>query len=137
MLGHPHCGVCGEVVEETPRTTPGRGEEKRIDWTGIARSPEFAQLEAARRRVMFACLGVFAVTVGVFLVLCGYARPFMDRSVDGGLTVAYVWLLGLTVLAWILVWMYLRFAERHLEPASQELARRLGVPDPAPGDGEG
>jgi uncharacterized membrane protein (DUF485 family) len=121
------------VVEETPRTSPGRGEEQRIDWTGIARSAEFAQLEAARRRVMVACLGVFCLAVGVFLVLCGYARSFMARSVDGGLTVAYVWLLSLTVLAWVLVWMYLRFAERRLEPAAQELAGRLGVPGPDSG----
>jgi uncharacterized membrane protein (DUF485 family) len=79
---------------------------------------------------MFASLGVFGVAFGVFLILCGYARSFMTRSVDGGLTVAYVWLLGLTVLAWVLVWLYLRFAQRTLEPASQELARRRGVPGP-------
>jgi uncharacterized membrane protein (DUF485 family) len=109
-------------------------EDGQIDWHAIARSPEFARLEAARRRVMFIVLGVFSVAVGVFLILCGYARPFMDRSVDGGLTVAYVWLLALTVLAWVLVWSYLRFAERRLEPASAELAQRLGVPGPADGE---
>jgi hypothetical protein len=48
--------------------------------------------------VVVAMLSVFALGMGVFLILCGYARPFMDRSVDGGLTVAYVWLLALTVL---------------------------------------
>jgi uncharacterized membrane protein (DUF485 family) len=117
-------------VEERPQRPSGRGGDGRIDWTAIAQSPGFAQLEAARRRVMYACLGVFSVAVGVFLVLCGYARPFMGRSVDGGLTVAYVWLLALTVLAWVLVWMYLRFAERRLEPASQDLARSRGVPGP-------
>jgi uncharacterized membrane protein (DUF485 family) len=101
-----------------------------IDWQAIARSPEFAALEAARRRVVVAMLSVFGLAMGVFLILCGYARPFMDRSDDGGLTVAYVWLLGLTVLAWVLVWSYLRFAERRLEPASAELARRLDVPGP-------
>ena len=57
-------------------------------------------------------LGGLALAVGVFLILCGYARSFMGRSVDGGLTVAYVWLFALTVLAWVLVWSYLRFAER-------------------------
>jgi uncharacterized membrane protein (DUF485 family) len=116
-------------VQESPDRSSGH-EEEQIDWQAIARSPEFAALEAARRRVAMAMLGVFALAVGVFLVLCGYARPFMDRSVDGGLTVAYVWLLGLTVLAWVLVWSYLRFAERRLEPASAELARRLEVPGP-------
>lgn len=107
--------------------------DDQIDWHAIARSPEFAALAAARRRVMLAALGVFALAVGVFLILCGYARPFMRRSVDGGLTVAYVWLLGLTVLAWVLVWLYLRYAERRLEPAAAELARRLHVPGPEDG----
>jgi uncharacterized membrane protein (DUF485 family) len=116
-------------VEESTDRSSGRAE-KQIDWQAIARSPEFAALEATRRRMMRASLGVFAVAVGGFLILCGYARPFMDSSVDGGLTVAYVWLLALTVLAWVLVWSYLRFAERRLEPASAELARRLNLPGP-------
>ncbi len=120
------------MEESTDRPT-GRGGD-RIDWQAIARSEEFARLEAARRRIMLATLGVFALAVGVFLILCGYARPFMSKSVDGGLTVAYVWLLALTVLAWVLVWLYLRFAERRLEPASAELARELGVPGPADGE---
>jgi uncharacterized membrane protein (DUF485 family) len=120
-------------VEEITDTPAARmGDE--IDWHAIARSPEFAQLEATRRRMMFIALGVFSVAVGAFLILCGYARPFMTRSVDGGLTVAYVWLLALTVLAWVLVWLYLRFAERRLEPASAELARELGVRGPADGE---
>lgn len=97
---------------------------QQVDWHAIADSEAFHALEAARRRVLFATLGVFGVAVGVFLVLCGYARPFMRRSVDGGLTVAYVWLLGLTVLAWVLVFLYLRFAGRRLEPAARELVQQ-------------
>jgi uncharacterized membrane protein (DUF485 family) len=120
------------VEESTDRPT-GRGDDQ-IDWQAIARSEGFVRLEAARRRVMLATLAVFVLAVGVFLILCGYARPFMTKSVDGGLTVAYVWLLGLTVLAWVLVWFYLRFAERRLEPASAELARGLGVPGPPEDD---
>jgi uncharacterized membrane protein (DUF485 family) len=120
------------VEESTDR--PAARPDDQIDWHAIASSPEFVRLEAVRRRVMLIALGVFSVAVGVFLILCGYARPFMTRSVDGGLTVAYVWLLGLTVLAWVLVWLYLRFAERRLEPASAELAKRAAVPGPADGE---
>jgi uncharacterized membrane protein (DUF485 family) len=80
-------------------------------------------VQAQRRRVTLGTLGVFVVLFGTFLVLCGYARPFMRRSVDGGLTVAYVWLLSLTVLAWVLVWVYLRFAERLHAMAQQTLTR--------------
>lgn len=114
--------------ESSDRSSPTG--DARIDWQAIAESAEFARLESARRRVMWAALGVFTLAVGVFLILCGYARSFMSRSVDGGLTVAYVWLLGLTVLAWVLVWSYLRFAERRLEPAAAELARQFDMPGP-------
>jgi uncharacterized membrane protein (DUF485 family) len=104
-------------------------------WHEIANSPEFARIQAQRRRLTLGTLGVFVVVLGTFLILCGYARPFMRRSVDGGLTVAYVWLLSLTVLAWVLVWVYLRFAER-LSAMGQEMlagpgsGRGLGRDDP-------
>jgi uncharacterized membrane protein (DUF485 family) len=96
-----------------------------VPWHEIAESSEFKRLESLRRRALLITLGVFAVITGTFLVLIGYARPFMRKSVDGGLTVAYVWILALTVLTWVLVWAYLRFAER-LERRSQAMLRRGG-----------
>lgn len=96
-----------------------------VPWHEIAESSEFKRLESLRRRALVITLGVFAVITGTFLVLIGHARPFMRKSVDGGLTVAYVWILALTVLTWVLVWAYLRFAER-LERRSQVMLRRGG-----------
>ncbi len=96
-----------------------------VPWHEIAESPEYKRLESLRRRAMVITLGVFALVTGTFLVLTGYARPFMSKSIDGALTVAYVWILALTVFAWLLVWAYLRFAER-LERMSQEMLRRGG-----------
>ena len=111
-----------------PELDDGQGGDRARSsepWHEIAESAEFRRLEALRRRAMLATLGIFAVVAGVFLVLSGYARPFMRKSVDGGLTVAYVWILALTVLAWVLVWSYLRFAGR-LEAMAQEMLRRGG-----------
>jgi uncharacterized membrane protein (DUF485 family) len=105
--------------------TPGDGTRSSVRWREIAQSPEFRQLESRRRRAMLTTLGIFTLVCGTFLVLTGYARPFMRKSVDGGLTVAYVWILGLTVLAWVLVWSYLRFAGR-LEETAQEMLRLGG-----------
>lgn len=102
-----------------------RGAAKPVSlerWHEIANSPEFKQVQALRRRITLGTLGVFVVAFGTFLVLAAYARPFMRKSVDGGLTVAYVWLLALTLLAWVLVWVYLRFAERLSAMAQQTIA---------------
>jgi uncharacterized membrane protein (DUF485 family) len=112
-------------------TADGRDREvngSSTRWHEIARSPEFRKLEAVRRRGMLVSLSIFAAIFGTFLVLCGYARPFMSKSIDGGLTVAYVWIFALTLLAWALVWAYLRFAER-LERRAQEFLRRSGYPE--------
>ncbi|MEA2171233.1 MAG: hypothetical protein QOF76_4533 [Solirubrobacteraceae bacterium] len=94
------------------------------DWKAIAESDEFRRLSAARRRFVTVALGIFAVATGSFLVCCAYARDFMGRSVDGGLTVAFTWLLALTVMAWVIAYLYLRFSTRTLAPAAEKIAER-------------
>lgn len=101
------------------------GAGSAVPWQEIAESAEFKRLESLRRRALVITMGIFAVVTGTFLVLSGYARPWMSKSVHGGLTVAYVWILALTVFTWVMVWAYLRFAER-LERMSQEMLRRGG-----------
>ena len=105
-------GVTQRETDATPR------------WSEIAKSTEFLRLERMRRQMVAVFLGIFVVAFGTFIVLCAYARPFMGKSVSGGLTMAYVWLLALTVLAWILTWLYLRLSERRLEPLAQRIVER-------------
>jgi len=117
-------------VPELGNTLGGEAGRSRVPWSEIADSPEFRRLEALRRRAMVGTLSIFGALFGAFLVLSAYARPFMRKSVDGGLTVAYVWILALTVVAWVLVWSYLRFAER-LEAMSHEMLKRGGYGEQA------
>jgi uncharacterized membrane protein (DUF485 family) len=117
-------------VPERADTLGGEATRSPKRWREIADSAEFRRLESLRRRAMVATLGPFALIFGTFLALSGYARPFMRKSVDGGLTVAYVWILALTVLAWMLTWAYLRFAER-LEATAQEMLRHGGYGEEA------
>jgi uncharacterized membrane protein (DUF485 family) len=112
-------------VSEISDTLNGDETRSAVRWREIAESAEFRRLESLRRRAMLTTLGIFGVIFGAFLVLSGYARPFMRKSIDGGLTVAYVWVLALTVLAWALVWAYLRFAER-LDGMAQDMLKRAG-----------
>ncbi len=112
-------------MSEVSDTSVNGASRPPTPWREIAESAEFRRLESRRRRAAWTTLGIFGVVFGVFLILAGYARPFMSRSVDGGLTVAYVWILALTVLVWVLVWSYLRFAGR-LEAMAAELLRRRG-----------
>ena len=103
-----------------------RAESARsvIRWHEISQSPEFVRLEALRRRITLSLLGVFVVCFGSFLICCGYARPFMSKSVDGGLTVAYTWLLALTVLAWVLVYVYLKLSDGRLGRMAEDVVEQ-------------
>jgi uncharacterized membrane protein (DUF485 family) len=113
------------VVTETGVAQNGGETRSTVRWHEIAQSEDFRRLESTRRRAGLLTLTIFALAFGVFLVLSGYARPFMRKSVDGGLTVAYVWILALTVLAWVLVWSYLRVAGR-LETMAHEMLQSQG-----------
>lgn len=115
----------GGILPESGGTLGGQSSRPAVPWHEIAASAEFRRLESLRRRALVITLTIFTVVFGTFLVLSGYARPFMRKSVDDGLTVAYVWVLALTIFAWVLVWAYLRFAQ-HLEVLSQEMLRRGG-----------
>jgi uncharacterized membrane protein (DUF485 family) len=97
------------------------------DWTAIARSEPFQDLERRRRRFTIAGLAVFFAAVAAFLVLVGYARGAMRSSVSGGFTVAFASIIALTLLAWVLVWLYLRQSERVWAPAARAIADEAGV----------
>jgi uncharacterized membrane protein (DUF485 family) len=101
-----------------------------VDWEAIEASEPFRELERRRRRFTAVGLGVFFGAFGVFLVLCGYARGFMRESVAGGLSVAFVWVLALTVLAWILVGLYLRESERVWAPLAERVAQQARGEEP-------
>ena len=94
------------------------------DWRALEASEEFGELRAARRRFVIGTLTVFTLAVGGFLICTAYARDFMGKSVDGSLTVGYVWLFGLTLLTWVIAWGYLRFSTRRLGPTSDAIARK-------------
>jgi uncharacterized membrane protein (DUF485 family) len=98
------------------------------DWAALEGSDEFRRLRGARRRFVVGALLIFVPAVAGFLICCGYARHFMGRSVDGPLTVGYVWLLALTLLTWAIAWSYLRFSTRTLAPQAESIARDVGAP---------
>ena len=99
-------------------------ENGRPNWRALEASDEFGELRASRRRFVVSTLTVFTLAFGGFLICTAYARDFMSKSVDGSLTVGYVWLFGLTVLTWLIAWGYLRFSTRRLGPTSRAIARK-------------
>jgi uncharacterized membrane protein (DUF485 family) len=105
-----------------------RDESAVVDWEAVERTPEFRAVVAARRRFTIPALLVWAAWVGAFLILFGYARDFMSRSLAGGFTVAFAASLSLIVMTWAITWLYLRYSQRVLSPLVERAVAAAEAP---------
>jgi uncharacterized membrane protein (DUF485 family) len=78
-------------------------------------------LAAARWRVAFSLtVAMMAVYFG-FILLVAFGKPLLGRQVVNGLSLGI--LLGALVIvaAWVLMWVYVRWANTHYDRAIREL----------------
>jgi len=99
--------------------------DPRVDWQAVAKSPEFQELVAARRRFVLPATIFFLAWYIGFILLAGYAPDFMARSVYQGLTVGYCIALTQFVMVGTLGLMYLRRSERVYDPLAEKVARHV------------
>jgi uncharacterized membrane protein (DUF485 family) len=80
------------------------------DWETLEKAPEFRTLVREKRAFLlpatiFFCLYYFALPV-----LVGYFPEVMGREVGGGVNFAYLFALSQFVMAWAVMWLYVRRA---------------------------
>jgi uncharacterized membrane protein (DUF485 family) len=88
---------------------------------------DLAALSAARWRIAVGLtLAMMAVYFG-FILLVAFNKPLLGRLVAPGLSLGI--LLGVVVIltAWVLIWVYVRWANAHYDAAVARL-RDLGRP---------
>lgn len=79
--------------------------------------------ELARRRWRIAVvltLAMIALYFG-FILLVAYNKPLLARPVVPGLSLGILFGALVIVLSWILTWVYVRWANRHYDPALHRL----------------
>lgn len=88
--------------------------------------PHIAALSAARWRVAVALTAAMMVLYFGFILLVAFNKPLLGREVAPGLSIGI--LLGILVIlaAWVLIWIYTRWANTHYDHAVGRLrdARR-------------
>jgi uncharacterized membrane protein (DUF485 family) len=87
----------------------------------IGPAEELQALAARRLRVALWLTGAMLVIYFGFILLVAFAKDFLGRSITDGLSVGI--LLGVLVIlaTWIVTWIYVRWANRHYEPALRRL----------------
>jgi uncharacterized membrane protein (DUF485 family) len=86
---------------------------------------ELKALDAARWRIAVLLTIAMMVLYFGFILLVAYSKPFLTRIVVPGLSIGI--LLGALVIvaAWILIWIYVRWANRHYDVQIDTLRSRM------------
>lgn len=104
-------------------TEGGRSTDAQ-DWAATAADPEFLELRRRLRRFAFPVTGGFLAWYLLYVVLADYAHEFMSHKLIGSINVGLVLGLLQFVTTFGITAIYIRFAEKRLDPLAANLRDR-------------
>jgi uncharacterized membrane protein (DUF485 family) len=82
------------------------------------------RLDAARWRVASSLTAAMMVLYFGFILLIAYNKPLLGRIVTPGLSVGILSGALVIVAAWVLIWIYVRWANTHYDAAVDAIRRQ-------------
>ena len=79
-------------------------------------SPEFQELRSRLRRFVFPMTAFFLIWYGLYVLLGAFAHDFMAMKVFGNVNAGLLIGLGQFVTTFVITGLYVRFANRELDP---------------------
>jgi uncharacterized membrane protein (DUF485 family) len=110
-------------VTATERPSPAEptGSGGEPDWERIRDEPEFQELRRRLRSFVFPMTGLFLAWYLLYVLLASYAPSFMAIKLVGNINVGLVFGLLQFVSTFLITFLYIRFAERRLDPLVADL----------------
>lgn len=84
---------------------------------------QLRRLDAARWRVAMTLTAAMMVLYFGFILLIAFNKPLLARLVTPGLSVGILAGALVIVAAWVLIWIYVRWANRHYDGAVDAIRR--------------
>lgn len=106
----------------TPDTSPPPDEQAFID---MQASPEFQELRRRLRSFVFPMTAFFLIWYVVYVLLSTYAVGFMSTPVWGNINVGLLLGLGQFVTTFAITGIYVKFANRELDPRAEALRNEM------------
>ncbi|MBT0566603.1 DUF485 domain-containing protein [Williamsia sp. CHRR-6] len=91
-------------------------------------SPEFQELRRRLRSFVFPVTGLFLAWFAAYVLLATYAEDFMATKVFGNINVGLLLGLGQFVTTFAITAIYVRFANRELDPRAEAIRNELEGP---------
>ncbi|MCX2714588.1 DUF485 domain-containing protein [Mycolicibacterium sp. J2] len=106
-------------------TTDSPPAHSGADFVHVQDSPEFQELRSKLRRFVFPMTAFFLIWYGLYVVLGAFAHDFMATKVFGNVNVGLLLGLGQFVTTFLITGIYVRFANRELDPRAAAIRERL------------
>jgi uncharacterized membrane protein (DUF485 family) len=108
-------------VPETQYPSRGAPLPDGARFQQIQDSPEFQELRSRLRRFVFPMSAVFLLWYFAYVMLGAFAHDFMATKVWGDINVGLLIGLGQFVSTFIITAIYVRFANRELDPRAEAI----------------
>lgn len=96
------------------------------DFRSIQASPEFIELRSRVKRFVFPMTVLFLVWYMAYVLLADYAHDFMSTKLFGDVNVGLVMGMGQFASSVIITTLYVRFADRTIDPSVDKIRQNTG-----------
>jgi uncharacterized membrane protein (DUF485 family) len=90
--------------------SPAASQAGDVNWQAIENDSDFRELVREKRNFIIPATIFFLVYYFGFLILVGYFPEVVDVNVIGNINIAYLFALSQFIMAWIIVYLYVRRA---------------------------
>ena len=91
----------------------------------VGKDPEMAELERRHSRFVWPATAFFLVYYMSLNILAGTSPGLMGTKLFGEFTFGYLFALSQFLMAFVVAWVYSRWAARRMDPLATELRERL------------
>jgi uncharacterized membrane protein (DUF485 family) len=115
----------GAAVPEPTTPLPEAAQTTDAIYLATQASPDFQELRTRLRRFVFPMTAFFLIWYGVYVVLGAFAHDFMATPVFGNVNVGLLIGLGQFLTTFLITGLYVRFANRELDPRAAAIRERV------------
>ncbi|MGW0041680.1 DUF485 domain-containing protein [Rhodococcus sp. NPDC003348] len=113
------------TADLSSEATPSRRTPDAQAFIEMQASPEFQDLRRRLRRFVFPMTAFFLTWYAVYVLLATYASDFMATKVIGNVNLGIVLGLGQFVTTFVITALYVKFANRELDPRAAAIRDEL------------
>ena len=119
--------MANEPREPSRSTATGRltRDEAVTATEAVGKDPEMVELERRHRRFVWPATAFFLVYYMALNVLAGTAPDLMGTKLFGEFTFGYLFALSQFLMAFVVAWVYSRWAARRIDPLATDLREKL------------